>query len=240
MTPPWAFMDGMGLAHRRAVGAGHARPGGFPGDGRRREASGAAGTPPPTRVAARGWVAARTCGRGGHSLMGRPVGRGLDPSVGVYGRQGACPPPRGRGRACPARGVSRGWAAAGGFRGVGDAAPYVGGCPLTGSRANLQRGAGTPPYGCHSRKRGRGGHSLMGRSVGRGLDPSVGVYGRHGACPPPRGRGRACPARGFSRGWAVTGGLPGRRGRRPLRGLPRELAAGCGHPALRMEFTQAR
>ena len=33
MTPPWAFTDGMGLARRRAVGAGHARPGG-------------AGTPP--------------------------------------------------------------------------------------------------------------------------------------------------------------------------------------------------
>lgn len=45
----------------------------------------------------------------------------------------------------------------GGFRGVGDAAPYAGGCPLTGSRANLRRGAGTPPYGCHSRKRCRGG-----------------------------------------------------------------------------------
>ena len=93
----------------------------------------------------------------GHSLMGRSVGRGLDPSVGVYGRHGACPPPRGRGRACPARGFSRGWAAAGGFRGVGDAAPYVGGCPLTGSRANLRRGVGTPPYGCNSRKRCRGG-----------------------------------------------------------------------------------
>ena len=80
--------------------------------------------------------------------MGQSVGRGLDPSVGVYGRHGACPPPRGRGRACPARGFSRGWAAAEGFRGVGDAAPYVGGCPLTGSRANLRRGVGTPPYGC--------------------------------------------------------------------------------------------
>ena len=147
-------------------------------------------------------AARRGCG---HSLMGRSVGRGLDPSAGVCGRQGACPPPRGRGRACPARGFSRGWAAAEGFRGVGDAAPYAGGCPLTGSRANLRRGAGTPPYGCNSRKRCRGGHSLMGRSVGRGLDPSVGVYGRHGACPPPRGRGRACPARGFSRGWAVSG-----------------------------------
>ena len=93
--------------------------------------------------------------------------------------------------------VSRGWAVTGGFRGVGDAAPYVGGCPLTGCRANLRRGAGTPPYGCNSRKRCRGGHSLMGRSVGRGLDPSAGVCGRQGACPPPRGRGRACPARGF-------------------------------------------
>ena len=90
-------------------------------------------------------------------MMGRSVGRGLDPSAGVCGRQRACPPPRGRGRACPARGFSRGWAAAEGFRGGGDDAPYVGGCPLTGSRANLRRGAGTPPYGCNSRKRGRGG-----------------------------------------------------------------------------------
>ena len=30
------------------------------------------------------------------------------------------------------------------FPGVGDAAPYVGGCPLTGCRANLRRGAGHP------------------------------------------------------------------------------------------------
>ena len=96
-------------------------------------------------------------GRGRALVDGSSVGRGLDPSVGVYGRHGACPPPRGRGRACPARGFSRRWAVTGGFRGVGDAAPYVGGCPLTGSRANLRRGAGTPPYGCHSRKRGRGG-----------------------------------------------------------------------------------
>ena len=102
-------------------------------------------------------VPAPPCCRAGHSLMGRSVGRGLDPSVGVYGRHGACPPPRGRVQACPARGFSRGWAAAEGFRGVGDAAPYVGGCPLTGCRANLRRGAGTPPYGCNSRKRGRGG-----------------------------------------------------------------------------------
>ena len=96
-------------------------------------------------------------GGAGHSLMGQSVGRGLDPSTGVYGRHGAWPPPRGRGRACPARGFSRGWATTGGFRGVGDAAPYAGGCPLTGSRANLRRGAGTPPYGWNSRKRCRGG-----------------------------------------------------------------------------------
>ena len=122
-------------------------------------------------------------GRGaGTPLMGRSVGRGLDPSAGVCGRHRVCPPPRGRGRACPARGFSRGWAVAGGFRGVGDAAPYVGGLPVDGWPRELAAGCG---------------HSLMGRSVGRGLDPSVGVYGRHRACPPPRGRGRACPARGF-------------------------------------------
>ena len=168
--------------------------------------------------------------------MGRSVGRGLDPSVGVYGRHGACSPPRGRGRACPARGFSRGWAAAEGFRGVGDAAPYVGCCPLTGCRANLRRGVGTPPYGCNSRKRCRGGHSLMGRSVGRGFDPSVGVYGRHGACPPPRGRGRACPARGFSRGWAAAEGFRGvgdaapYAGGCPLTGSRANLRRGAGTP----------
>ena len=66
------------------------------------------------------------------------------------------------------------FAATEGFRGVGDAAPYVGGCPLTGCRANLRRGAGTPPYGCNSRKRGRGniyaapgGRALVDGSVRR-------------------------------------------------------------------------
>ena len=49
------------------------------------------------------------------------------------------------------------FAATGGFRGVGDAAPYVGGCPLTGGCANLRRGVVTPPYGCNSCKRCRGG-----------------------------------------------------------------------------------
>ena len=49
------------------------------------------------------------------------------------------------------------FAATGGFRGVGNAAPYVSGCPLTGGCANLRRGVGTPPYGCNSRKHCRGG-----------------------------------------------------------------------------------
>ena len=169
-------------------------------------------------------------------MMGRFVGRGLDPSVGVCGRHRACPPPRGRGRACPARRFSRGLAVTGGFRGVGDAAPYVGGCPLTGSRANWRRGEGTPPYGCNSRKRGRGRHSLMGWSVGRGLDPSAGVCGRHRACPPPRSRGRVCPARRFSREWAATGGFRGVGdaapyvGGCPLTGCRANLRRGAGTP----------
>ena len=98
MTPPRAFADGMGLARRRAVGAGHARPGGVPGVG----------------------------GGGKRRCEGLVVGEGFIPP-GMF-------------------------AAAEGFRGVGDAAPYVGARPLTGGCANLRRGVGTPPYGCNSCK----------------------------------------------------------------------------------------
>ena len=114
-------------------------PGVFPGMGGGRRFPGRRGRRP-----LRGWlpvdvVAARTCGGVWaprptdvihvsavgcrHLLMGRSVGRGLDPSAGVCGRQGACPPPRGRGRACPARRFSRGWVVTGGFRGGGVRAP---------------------------------------------------------------------------------------------------------------------
>ena len=150
MTPPRAFADGIGLARRRAVGAGHARPGGFPGDGRWRDAAGG------KRVGCRGGIypSRRVCGnrrfpgrrgrrplRGGLSIDGWP--REVTAGEGLVVGEGFIPP-----------GV---FAAAGGFRGVGDAAPYVGGRPLTGGCANLRRGVGTPPYGCNSRKHCRGG-----------------------------------------------------------------------------------
>ena len=80
------------------------------------------------------------------------------PGPGVFPGMGGDGMRRGEGLAVGEGFIPPGvFAAAGGFRGVGDAAPYAGGCPSTGSRANLRRGVGTPPYGCNSRKHCRGG-----------------------------------------------------------------------------------
>ena len=196
-------------------------PGVFPGMGDNVRFPGRRGRRP-----LRGWLPVdgrpRELAAGcGHSLMGRSVGRGLDPSAGVCGRHGACPPPRGGGRACPARGFSRGWAVMGGFPGRRGRRPLRGCLPVDGLPRELAAGCG---------------HSLVGRFVGRGLDPSAGVCGRQGACPPPRGRGRACPARRFSRGWAVTGGFRGVGDAAPyvggclLTGCRANLRRGVGTP----------
>ena len=134
---------------------------------------------------ARGWR--------GHPSMVRPVGRGLDPSA------GDCP---GNGRW---RKVSRG---------VGDAAPY--GLPgngrqrkpaphpalrghlpprgkarvVVGGSGRSRRGGGTPPYGWG-----------YGNAVG---------FTRAAVPGAPRGRGRACPARGLA--WAPVNGSARREG----------------------------
>ena len=80
-----------------------------------------------------------------------------------------------RGGIYPSREVSGG----GRLRGVEDAAPYdngiVYGFPQTGNAARLRRGEGTPPYGWG-----------YGNAMGLTWAPVSG---------PPRGRGRACPAR---------------------------------------------
>ena len=96
-----------------------------------------------------------------------------------------------RGGIYPSREVSGG----GRLRGVEDAAPYdngiVYGFPQTGNAARLRRGEGTPPYGWG-----------YGNAVGFTRAPVPG---------PPRGRGRACPARGVAWaevcGWFVGRGL---------------------------------
>ena len=178
-----------------------------------------------------------------HPSMVRPVGRGLDPSAGD----------------CPVDGC---WREV--LRGVGDAAPYGlpgngrqrgppphpalrGHLPprgkaraVVGGSGRSRRGGGHPALrmGIWKRPRGLRGHPFPGRrtvgagharpggwrehpsmvrSVGRGLDPSA------GDCP---GDGRW---RKVSRGVgdAAPCGLPGNR-------QQRKVAAGWGHPALRM------
>ena len=72
------------------------------------------------------------------------------PGPGVFPGMGGDGMRRGEGLAIGEGFIPPGmFAATGGFRGVGDAAPYVGGCPLTGVYAR-RRGVGTPPYGFNS------------------------------------------------------------------------------------------
>ena len=210
--------------------------GGYPGDGRWREAS-------------RGVGDAAPCGLPGNGRQREPA-----PHPALRGHL----PPRGKARAVIPPGVL-----AGGFRGVGDAAPTV--CPGMGGDGSLplirpcgatfpqggrqglllaaaggRGGVGAPrptdgdmetlrglrghPFpdrrtvgAGHARPGGLRGHPSMVRPVGRGLDPSA------GDCP-----GDGC-WRKVSRGVgdAAPYGLPGNR-------QQRKVAAGWGHPALRM------
>ena len=119
-------------------------------------------------------------------------------------------PPRGKARAVVGGRAS--------LRGAsGTPPPTV--CPGMDGDGRSRRGGGTPPYGW-----GYGNTIGLTRAVVSG---------------PPRGRGRACPARGVAwadvcgwlpGGWPLAGGFAGRRGRRPLR-VARERAAAEACPS---------
>ena len=178
---------------RRAVGAGHARPGGwrghpsmvrpvgrgldpsaggYPGDGCWRKVSRGVGDAAPLRLA-REWAAAGAC-----------------PSSGPAGP----PSPKGEGKGCcwRQREVAAGWGHPALRMGIWKRCGGLRGHPFPGRRAV---GAG------HARPGGWREHPSMVRSVGRGLDPSA------GDCP---GDGRW---RKVSRGVgdAAPYGLPGNR-----------------------------
>ena len=174
---------------------------------------GASGTPPP-------------CGLPGNGRQREPA-----PHPALRGHL----PPRGKARAV-----------VGGSANLREASgtPPPTGCPGMGGSGRPRRGGGTPPYGWgygntvgltraavpgppfpgrrtvgagHARPAGLRRQASMVRSVGRGLDPSAGGYPGDGCWrKPPRGVEDAAPY-----------GLPG-DGRR------RKVAAGWGHPALRM------
>ena len=174
---------------------------------------GASGTPPPTGCPGMG---------GGGSL---PLIRPCGATFPQGGRQGLL------------------LAAAGGRGGVGAPRPTDGDMEtLWGLRGHPFPGRRTVGAG-HARPGGLRRHPSMVRSVGRGLDPSA------GDCPGDgrwrkvsRGVGDAAPLR-FAREWAAAGACPssGPSGPPSPKGegkgccwRQREVAAGWGHPALRM------
>ena len=202
-------LRGQPFPGRRAVGAGHARPGGWrehpsmvrpvgrgldpsagdcPGDGRWRKVSGASGTPPPT-----------VCpGMGGDGSL--PLIQPFGATFPQGGRQGL----QGRDSSLPGcwqqRKVAAGWGHPALRMGIWKRPRGLRGHPFPGHRTV---GAG------HTRPGGWREHPSMVRPVGRGLDPSA------GDCPgdgrwrkPPRGVGDAAPY-----------GLPG-NGRLPRLTLP--------------------
>ena len=192
----------------RVLAAARVSAGGNPGKDVGASLRGAAGTPPPTVCPGMG---------GGGSL---PLIRPCGATFPRGGRQGlllaAAQGFAGRRGRRPLR-VARGRAAAGGRGGVGAPRPTDGDMEtLWGLREQSFPGRRAVGAG-HARPGGLRGHPSMVRSVGRGLDPSAGGYPGDGCWrKPPRGVGDAAPY-----------GSPG-DGRR------REVAAGWGHPALRM------
>ena len=190
----------------------------------------------PPRVAARGNGCWREVSRGvgdaaPYGLPGNGRQREPAPHPALRGHL----PPRGKARVVVGSSAS--------LRGASGTPPPTG-CPGMGGSGRPRRGGGTPPYGWgygntvgltraavpgppfpgrrtvgagHARPAGLRRQASMVRSVGRGLDPSAGGYPGDGCWrKPPRGVGDAAPY-----------GLPGN-------GRQREVAAGWGHPALRM------
>ncbi len=170
MTPP------------RVLAAAGVSAGGNPGKDVGASLRGAAGTPPPT-------VCPGTGGRGSLPLI-RPCGATfpqggrqgllLAAAQGFAGRRGRRPLRVARGRAaggaCPSSGPAGPPSPKGEGKGCsGGIHPSRG----VGGGGRSRRGGGTPPYGWG-----------YGSAVGFTWAPVSG---------PPRGRGRACPARGFTR-----------------------------------------
>ena len=218
MTPPRVVARGWVLAGGFR-GVGDAAPYGLPGSGRRREV--------PPHPALRGHLPPR--GKAG------VVGEGFIPP----GVSAAAQAPAGR-RGRRALRVAREREVAGGRGGVGAPRPTDGGMEtLWGLRGQPFPGRRAVGAG-HARPGGLRGRGGVGRSVGRGLDPSAEVGGG-GRFPGRRGRR---PLR-IARGWAMTQGPanpsghrcawpPPLMGRLPSRAPPAQKAPHQGSwPSLR-------